>query len=216
MDGEFYTDITRDTFRKRRHYSRVLMQQGRVQLDADWNEQVDLLLHYMRRFAADIIGPHGGPNERLGFGIDPITVVPPAYWSKGKASRAKVRGTQKKEPQPIAYQFLASRGRYYVDGILLESDKEEIYTIPDKERQPQGKEGTPFIFYLDVWEREVTYLEDEIIREVALGGPDTATRSEVVWKVRMKNVLGYTKDDLQPQQYTSNNQRVSTAIGYSG
>ncbi|HEX3531938.1 MAG TPA: DUF6519 domain-containing protein, partial [Thermoanaerobaculia bacterium] len=34
-------DFSRDTFRKRKHYNRVRMQQGRVQLDADWNEQGD-------------------------------------------------------------------------------------------------------------------------------------------------------------------------------
>ena len=32
-------DFTRDLFDPTKHYSGVLMQQGRVQLDADWNEQ---------------------------------------------------------------------------------------------------------------------------------------------------------------------------------
>ena len=32
-------DFSRITFDPKKHYSRVLMQQGRVQLDADWNEQ---------------------------------------------------------------------------------------------------------------------------------------------------------------------------------
>ena len=32
-------DFSRDTFDSRNHFSGVLMQQGRVQLDADWNEQ---------------------------------------------------------------------------------------------------------------------------------------------------------------------------------
>lgn len=36
----------------------------------------------------------------------------------------------------------------------------------------------------DVWELEVSYLEDSYIREVALGGSDTATRSEVIWRIR--------------------------------
>ncbi|HEX6608229.1 MAG TPA: DUF6519 domain-containing protein, partial [Chloroflexia bacterium] len=35
-------DITRSTFRPENHYDGVRMQQGRVQLDADWNEQVDI------------------------------------------------------------------------------------------------------------------------------------------------------------------------------
>ena len=35
-------DFTRTTFDPTHHYSGVRMQQGRVQLDADWNEQLDI------------------------------------------------------------------------------------------------------------------------------------------------------------------------------
>ena len=59
-------DFSRDTFEARKNFSRVLMQQGRVQLDADWNEQSAILLHYIRTLAADIIGPHGGPDPDFG------------------------------------------------------------------------------------------------------------------------------------------------------
>ena len=38
-------DYSRNTFDPRRHYSGVLMQQGRVQLDADWNEQQAIAAH---------------------------------------------------------------------------------------------------------------------------------------------------------------------------
>ena len=37
-------DLTRDTFHPLKHYARVLTQQGRVQLDADMNEQAAILL----------------------------------------------------------------------------------------------------------------------------------------------------------------------------
>ena len=39
------------------------------------------------------------------------------------------------------------------------------------------------IIYLDVWLRHITALNDPQIREIALGGPDTATRTQVVWQV---------------------------------
>ena len=55
-------DLTRSTFDQHKQFTRVLMQQGRVQLDSDWNEQTAILLHYMQTLAADIIGPHGGPQ----------------------------------------------------------------------------------------------------------------------------------------------------------
>ena len=41
-------DLTRDTFHPLKHYLRVLTQQGRVQLDADSNEQTAITLRYMR------------------------------------------------------------------------------------------------------------------------------------------------------------------------
>jgi hypothetical protein len=34
-------DVTRSTFRSTKHFHSVVMQQGRVQVDADWNESDD-------------------------------------------------------------------------------------------------------------------------------------------------------------------------------
>jgi hypothetical protein len=48
----------------------------------------------------------------------------------------------------------------------------------------QENSGNTFWAYLDVWERHVTYFEEPLIREVALGGPETCTRSQVVWQVK--------------------------------
>src|SRR6266545_3561762 len=63
-------DFTRGTFDPANHFSRVLMQQGRVQLDADWNEQTAIMLHLLRTMAYDVFGPHGGPKSPdLGFEI---------------------------------------------------------------------------------------------------------------------------------------------------
>jgi hypothetical protein len=47
--------------------------------------------------------------------------------------------------------------------------------------QIKGSQGV----YLDVWERAITYDEDDSMREVALNGPDTAARSKVVWQARL-------------------------------
>ena len=97
MDGDFKGDFTRDTFNPLdplKQFSRVLMQQGRVQLDADWNEQTDILLHYLRSLAADIIGPRGGPDDGFEITHDP-------------------RSEQ---------DFEIHKGNYYVDGILVENE----------------------------------------------------------------------------------------------
>ncbi|MEA3278426.1 MAG: DUF6519 domain-containing protein [Pseudomonadota bacterium] len=149
-------DFTRMTFDPLRHFSRVLMQQGRVQLDADFNEQAAILLHYMRTLATDLIGPYGGPlGGAMGF-------------------RLAEAGSGRFEIGP---------GRYYVDGILCENDGEDTQSyikLPETD-------GTYFA-YLDVWERHLTHVQDERIREVALGGPDTCTRAKVVWQVRLEDI----------------------------
>src|SRR5262245_61533849 len=62
-------DFSRDTFDPANHFSGVLMQQGRVQLDADWNEQASILLHYLRTLARDVFGNAGGPAQNLGFRV---------------------------------------------------------------------------------------------------------------------------------------------------
>jgi hypothetical protein len=47
--------------------------------------------------------------------------------------------------------------------------------------------------YLDVWTEPVTYVQDPAIREVALGGPDTATRQAVRHRVRVAQDGGTPK-----------------------
>jgi hypothetical protein len=87
-------DFSRVTFDVTKHFSRVLMQQGRVQLDADWNEQTAIMLHYLQTLAADLIGPYAGPKDNNGFAIEPIPNTPG--------------------------DFKIGNGHYYVDGILVE------------------------------------------------------------------------------------------------
>jgi len=169
-------DFTRDTFDATRHFTRVLMQQGRVQLDADWNEQAAILLHYLQTLAADLIGPTGGPKENLGFGI-----VDPSTLPTDEQTRLKRLGIL-----PLAAgDFLIGDGRYYVDGILCENEDNVSYLYqPDAPGWSALDNGNSYLVYLDVWERYISSSEDDGIREVALGGPDTAGRARVVWQVR--------------------------------
>ncbi len=156
-------DFTRDTFDPRNHYARVLWQQGRVQLDADENERTAIFLHHMRSLARALMGPHGGPDGAAGFAIT--------------------------RPAPAGDLFI-SRGCYFVDGILCENEANVSYheqpDLPIGQNEPLPT--SPFLVYLDVWERHVTYVDDPRIREVALGGPDTAARARVVWQVKTVQV----------------------------
>lgn len=155
-------DYSRVTFDPRRHFSMVLMQQGRVLLDADYNEQTAILLHYLRQLAADVIGPHGGPASDLGFEI----IV--------NGSTTKI------------HNLSIGRGRYWVDGFLCENDAIVKYT--EEQSSTVTALGTPLLVYLDVWERHITSVEDPRIREVALGGPDTSARAKVVSRVRFVKI----------------------------
>ncbi len=166
-------DFSRDTFDASKHFCRVLMQQGRVQLDADWNEQASISAHYLRCLAMDLIGAHGGPGD--GFRISRIP------------ASAK---------QPLADLGIAA-GHYYVAGLLCENVAEAAaggrgtaVTYWTQRDYPVSKETgslprPPFLVYLDVWERQITAVEDDSIREPALGGVDTCTRAQVVWQVKV-------------------------------
>jgi hypothetical protein len=181
-------DFSRDTFNPANRFSRVLMQQGRVQLDADWNEQASILLHYLRSLAADLIGRHGGPQGNFGFGV--VDVAALSAEERKRLEDAKIL--------PLAHgDFLIGRGHYYVDGILCENDDYMVYgaqldnPLPN-ETQPKNLKGA-YVVYLDVWERHLTYLEVEdadgarvSFREVALNGPDTTTRAQVVGQVKAR------------------------------
>jgi hypothetical protein len=43
-----------------------------------------------------------------------------------------------------------------------------------------------YIAYLDVWQRHITAIDDPLIRETALGIPDTTTRVKTLWQVVLK------------------------------
>lgn len=154
-------DFTRNTFDPEKHFLRVLMQQGRVQLDSDWNEQASILLHYLQTLATDLIGPYAGPaGEHWGFEI-----------SNGSNG-----------------DFTIGKGRYYVNGILCENEKDISYL--SQADYPLSKiddvlVADNYIVYLDVWERHISYVDDDDIREKALNGADTATRSKVIWQVKV-------------------------------
>jgi hypothetical protein len=147
-------DFSRFTFDPKKNYNRVLLQQGRVVLDADWNEQGDIQKYIRDTEAVDVVGRCGGPIDIAGFKV---------------------------EVAPGGLDLTLSSGRMYVDGILCELD-EERKIQPVIEDEAAGR----YLAYLDVWDRQITAVEDDDIREKALGGPDTATRAKTEWLVKLK------------------------------
>ncbi|HEY4574428.1 MAG TPA: DUF6519 domain-containing protein [Thermoanaerobaculia bacterium] len=160
-------DFTRSTWNPTKRYSGVRQQQGRVQTDADWNEQVDIGTYLRETSLGDLIGRCGAPRTGGGFKVG----------LNGDAT-----------------DLTLSAGRLYVDGILCELAPDTTYTAQLAGLDPAlsaalkpalpAATGTCFV-YADVWQRHVTALEDPAIRETALGGPDTATRTQTFWQVKL-------------------------------
>ena len=140
-------DYSRKTFEPRRDFSGVLMQQGRVQLDADWNELVGIISRRLRAETIDIIGRGTVPTETPdGFKIEISGGV-----------------------------LTIGRGRIYVDGLLAENhgkpplefdsvlvEQRGTLAVPYDEQPyfpnaatvaPAPTEGGPYLVYLDVWQR---------------------------------------------------------------
>ncbi|MBS1144043.1 MAG: hypothetical protein H6R14_1449 [Proteobacteria bacterium] len=197
-------DLSRATFDKARRYRSVRMQQGRVQLDADFNEQQDILNHRIEIETRDSLGPVAVPIDNPGFGLTPS-------------------GTD----------LSISAGRLYVDGLLCENPSATTVAkqpdLPDTASPvlPAGASLLPlppvgviakningvvvfnngaavapadgtYLAYLEAWQRHLSPLdlpvEDTSMREVALGGPDTCTREKTVWQVKLWPVTNPPSD----------------------
>jgi hypothetical protein len=171
-------DASRNTFDARKHFSSVRMQQGRVQIDADGNEQSDIVNYRVETEARDVIGLCGAPMHY------------PAFHIVGAlnqlSTEEQVLPGNKTLPDSFKLpDFLISAGRYYVDGILCENEQLTSYLKQaDLPNATLITETGLHLVYVDVWQRHMTALDDPSIREIALGGPDTATRTKTVWQVK--------------------------------
>jgi hypothetical protein len=159
-------DFSRIRFNRRKNYTAVLDQQGRVALDADANEQCFIDGYLRTSEIVDVVGEFGGPVGDAGF---QITVVD--------------------------NEILIGPGRYYVDGLLCENPTglsydqqpyliESAYSGAELLTKLAGAQGAAVLqVYLQVWQRLVTELDDPCLREPALGRADTTARLQTIWRV---------------------------------
>jgi hypothetical protein len=184
------------SFDTRKDYSEVVMEQGRVQLDSDWNEW---LAQINRRIQA-------GTLDTLGRAAYPAT-TPFAFNVNFDATGTLVIGP----------------GRMYVDGLLAENhgDPKTVVWDPALDEmsntpQPLPSVGTgavdflkqryysavgpdatlpagsgTYLAYLDVWIRAVDYLQDPDLVESAVA-VDTTARLQTVWQVGLAAVSAGT------------------------
>lgn len=178
-------DISRNTFNAWNDYLGVLMQQGRVHLDSDWNE---LLAEFTRRIQAgslDVVGLSGVPSTTPGAFQISVTVDSTGNTHLG-----------------------IGPGRMYVDGLLAENHgaSSAVQWDPtlgdltgsaiDYSAQPyvlgatlpaSGSGSGHYLVYLDVWRREVSYLQDPDLVDPAVG-IDTTGRLQTVWQVKLLDI----------------------------
>lgn len=271
-------DFSRKTFDPRKRYSGVLMQQGRVQLDADWNEQLEIQHYRTETEARDVIGAAGVPKGMGdGFKIEPVkpegighptdlaisggriyvdgllceldaTTPVPITFVEGHPNQASVSSMMVDGRAFDRGQWVELTATDKPDAKLLRiedlDDEQNVLTFdadisdyqnsqqpvvrrvltyltqPDYPSPPFSSEtdsdypNTPpqlqlgselFIAYLHVWEQHVTALDDALIREKALGGPDTTTRIKNVWQIELLAVDNPNDDSSENSDEIPNN-----------
>ncbi|MDJ0579768.1 DUF6519 domain-containing protein, partial [Crocosphaera sp.] len=249
-------DITRLTFDPKKHYTSVRMQQGRLQLDADWNEQVDIDNHLRRaQILASLGSENGVPSynpetqERKSNSFK-LTIIDQGKDIQIRPGHLYIRGTlcelelgtlfpaTIKESQPeteklqLEVSSLVIDGRDIEEKQWLEDEEGKRYQIETVDRAkrtltlktnegiakkiiklrrlstyktqpdyfnphpPSNLSSGLYFAYIDVWERHITTIEDNSLREIALSLPDTTTRSKTVWQLKLLNIHEAAKKQL--------------------
>jgi len=158
MKGDFSRWTTPNA--KVQGYAGLLMQQGRLYTDADWNECVQIQVQRSESALEDIIGKTGTPKNKNGFEITKSTDG-----------------------------FNISSGHYYIDGVLVNNPSNTTYQEQlernNIQEQPLSEilDGESLVLiYLEVTKIDITAQEDSRLIDPALNGTDTATRIKIGWR----------------------------------
>ena len=193
-------DISRVRFDPLRDFAGVVLQQGRLLLDADFNELVALLDRRLRAETSDLTS----------FGPDP--------------DHAGVAWVPRQTPDAFRVELTGGnltigRGRMYVDGLLAENHGIEPNGFDPLLSETTGTAETPYLdqpywntpvplpesgthlAYLDVWQREVTHLEDPDLVEIRSTSslPTDARRSTVADTISTTGIAtdAFSRDHLK-------------------
>ena len=179
-------DLSRISFDDGNNFLGVIMQQGRVQLDADWNEWVAQFARRIQAGTLDTLSQAAVPRE-----------TPDGF-------RIEVSGGR----------LIIHPGRIYVDGLLVENhggspnawnrplaERASTAPVPYRAERPEDAQpylpnpqplpvtDGPHLVYLDVWQREVTHLQEPNLVEKAVG-VDSTGRVQTVWQVKVLADVG--------------------------
>ncbi|HUP60692.1 MAG TPA: DUF6519 domain-containing protein [Thermoanaerobaculia bacterium] len=268
-------DFSRSTFNRSRHYTSVRMQQGRVMLDAEANEQADIGNYLRETVSRDVIGRTGAPRDDAGFriGVIPGDLLISAGRFYVDGILCECEGTwgavASTAGTPITTIVLKAPwvGTDFVNGAWVQLDGLHTNGSPRTEfvqltgvnagarqltvaplaqmsavhfvrstirysQQPDAPVPVPaipagdYLAYLHVWNRHITTIEDPLIRETALGIPDTTTRDKAAWQVALSSPVqecktfpslatpGLMAARTVPPQTASNPCEIPRSAGY--
>ncbi|HUA27949.1 MAG TPA: DUF6519 domain-containing protein [Streptosporangiaceae bacterium] len=163
-------DRARVSYDPSRKWRGLVAQQGRVTVEADWNEAAAIDSERDRMEALDVIGPAGTPDHGYGVTAVPADAAAPA--TPGDLTIAP--------------------GTLYLGGERLDLDGAVTYsTQPDwldhstdplwvAPAVPAATGASNELVYLLASEQEVSAVEDPALADVALGGPDTMARLRIL------------------------------------
>ena len=179
------SDRARVTYDPRQQYRSVVMQQGRVTLEADWNEAATIAEEEQRLETLDLVGPCGTPDN--GYQIVLPTPSTSYDFSVGSGTMY-VGGIRVSLSQPVDYAGQPDWLNYSDPPDPHDLSEDATDWTPPTSPAPvyptgagpyQGGTSDEFV-YLYLRQQEVSAVEDPDLADVALGGPDTAARTRLL------------------------------------
>lgn len=159
MTGDF--SRTRALNARQQGYAGVLMQQGRLYTDSDWNENLAIQTERTEDALRQLIGASATPRATPGFAISPaaggFTIGAGSFW---------VDGLRVDNPQPVS-----DRAQH---GLALPPFTDQV------------ADGGEMLIYLEVRKEIISAQDDPLLLEAALEGADTAVRVRAQWRVAVR------------------------------
>jgi hypothetical protein len=180
------SDRARVSYDPSRKYRGVIAQQGRVTVEADWNEAATIGEERDRQTVLDLVGPFATPDRGY-----KVTAATPAGLRSGSAPGQLTIG-----PGTLYLGGerldLTERVRYSDQPDWLDHSTDPLWSCPRLRPAPRLRHE---LVYLLAAEQEVSAVEDPALADVALGGPDTMQRRRILQRfVRCPSESGSCED----------------------
>jgi pSer/pThr/pTyr-binding forkhead associated (FHA) protein len=167
------SDRARVSYDPSRKWRGLVAQQGRVTVEADWNEATSIDAERARAATLDIVGPVGTPG---GYAVTAVSAAgSPGSSTPGDltvgAGTLYLGGERLDLDAPVD---LASQPDW------LDQATDTLWVAPAPLPASPPVPVTSELVYLLAIEQEVSALEDPALSDVALGGPDTMQRLRIL------------------------------------